>query len=62
MRIVCKSRENTILAHRQVPFDVVNANEGGIDQTLLVSTLDIVEQFCRIKVGAVGDGSDARAC
>jgi hypothetical protein len=55
MRIVSESRENAILAQRQVPFDILEANVTGVHQTILVSALDIVEQFFRVKGGALGD-------
>ena len=53
--IVGESGENAILAHHQVPFDIVKANVTGVNQTLRVSLLDIVEQFFGVKVGAIGD-------
>ena len=55
MGIVCESGENAILAHRQVAFHIVKTNVAGLDQTLLVSVLDIVEQFFGVKAGAIRD-------
>ena len=55
MGIVCESGENSIFAHRQIPLDMVKTNVAAVDQALLVSSLDIVEQFRRVKVGAIAD-------
>ena len=54
MGIVCESRENAILAQCQIPFYIVEANVTGVNQTILVSTLDIVEHFFGVKVGTIG--------
>jgi hypothetical protein len=55
MGIFCESSENAILAQCQVPVDIVEANVTGVNQTILVSALDIVEQFFGVKVGAIRD-------
>ena len=45
MGIVYEARQHAILAHRQVPFDGIKANVAGVNQAVLVSLLDIVEQL-----------------
>ena len=55
MGIACESGENLILALRQIALDIVKTNVAGVDQTVPVSPLDIVEQFRRVKVGAIAD-------
>ena len=55
MGIVYESRQNAILAHRQVPFDNTKANVAGVNQAVLVSLLDIVEQLFGVKIGAIAD-------
>src|SRR5580700_497303 len=54
MGIVLESGEDSIFAQRQVALDAVKTNKLGIDQTFFVSTLDIVEQFRRVEVSAIG--------
>jgi hypothetical protein len=55
MRVIYKSSEEAFLAHRLVAFDVVETNVSWVDQSLLAGTLNIIEQFCRVKLGAIRD-------
>jgi hypothetical protein len=55
MGIFCEFGENSILTHRQDALHLVKTHVAGIDQFLVVSPLDIVEKFCRIKLGTAGD-------
>ena len=53
MGIVCESREDAILAGRQVLFDMFKADVTGVNQTFIVSLFDIDEQFFGVKIGAI---------
>ena len=55
MGIDCESREDLVFTCCRVAFDIVKTNVAGIHQPLLVSLLDIADQFRRVKVATVGD-------